>query len=54
MNGARRIDPKSAKLALGRLLQVYEANLKTLDMKTIKTRQAADDVLFVLLWAWLT
>lgn len=37
---ARRIDPKSAKMSLSRLLQIYEENLKTLDTKTIQTRKS--------------
>ena len=37
---ARRIDPKSAKMTLAGLLDIYQQNLKTLDTKTIETRES--------------
>ena len=37
---SRRIDPKAAKLSLAGLLAVYQQNLKTLDTKTIETRES--------------
>lgn len=37
---ARRIDPKTAKMSLAGLLDIYERNLNTLDTKTIETRMS--------------